>query len=175
MDIPDWFLTITDVAIGLAGFSGLVVALRRGEGPLSDIQKFRMGVLFGMAFGALFLSLVPNLLADIGLDDGGIWQFASLAMITWSMFFMYMWISRSRQVSRTAPEIFDRRAFIVMTVGHVTNLTLQFSVALAVLESNAAGVFGAGLLWYLVHGSQQFVRMLFIQPKVDHHKDDHVE
>jgi hypothetical protein len=163
--IPDWYQTIAEIAIGLAGFSGLAVALRRDTGPLSDIQKFRMSVLFGMAFGALFLSLVPHVLATLGVSDELLWGSASLAMVAWSLFFMYMWILRSRRIAKSVPEIFNRKAFAAMTVGHIVNLLLQAGVAFAWFESNTAGVFGLGLIWYLIHGSQQFVRMLFIQPR----------
>ena len=55
--IPDSLQTIAEISIGLAGFSGLVVALRKGSGPLDDIQKYRLRILFSLSFGAMFLSL----------------------------------------------------------------------------------------------------------------------
>ena len=33
------------------------------------------------------------------------------------------------------------------------------------IESRAPGVYSLGLIWYLIHAAQQFVRMLFIQPR----------
>jgi hypothetical protein len=166
--IPDWYQTITEVAIGLAGFSGLVVALRRGTGPLSEIQKFRMSVLFGMTFGALFLSMTPGVLTTFGVIEKTTWALSATAMIVWSSLFVYYWISRSRQVAGTVPEIFHWRVFTVMTIGHIGNLLLQLGLLFSLTDLAAPGIFGAGLLWYLVHGSQQFVRMLFIQPRVEH-------
>lgn len=168
MNVPDWFQTITEVAIGLAGFSGLAVALRRDTGPLSDVQKFRMGVLFGTAFGALFLSLFPYLLQSQGLSDNVLWRISSLGMALWSLSFLYLWVTQSRRVAKAAPEIFSRTAFTVMSAGHVANLCLQLAVAGSLIEENGAGFFGAGLVWFLAHSAQQFVRMLFIQPKDDH-------
>lgn len=165
MSIPDWYQTVTEVAIGLAGFSGLAVALRRGTGPLSEIQKFRMSVMFGMTFGALFLSMTPAVLADLGVPGKETWAIASIAMIVWSLLFMYLWMSRSRRVAATVPEIFDWRAFSAMTSGHVINLLAQLAALFSWFDVSASGIFGAGLVWYLVHGSQQFVRMLFIQPR----------
>lgn len=165
MSIPGWYQTVAEIAIGLAGFSGLVVALRHDKGPLSEIQKFRMGVLFGMAFGALFLSLVPHVLAALGLRDGLLWSYASLAMVAWSLIFVYLWISHSRRIARSVPEIFNRKAFATMTAGHIVNMCLQGGVVFASFEANASGIFGLGLIWYLIHASQQFVRMLFIQPR----------
>lgn len=168
MSIPDWFQTIAEVAIGLAGFSSLVVALRRDAGPLSNIQKFRMSVLFGMAFGAMFLSFTPWLLSASGVSPDFVWKIAALTMITWSVGFMYFWMSRSRRVAQSTPEIFNWRAFSTMTAGHIVNLVLQFSIVLSWFTDTAPGIFGCGLVWYLMHGSQQFVRMLFVQPRDEH-------
>lgn len=168
MDIPDWYQTVAEIAIGLAGFSGLAVALRRDVGPLSEIQKFRMGVLFGMTFGALFLALLPGLLFDFGVANSMLWPLASAIMIVWSLLFMYLWLSRSRRVARSAPEIFNWLALSIMTTGHVLNLVLQFGFLFAWFGFEPQGVFGAGLIWYLTHGAQQFVRMLFIQPREEH-------
>ncbi len=62
--------TIAEISIGLAGFSGLVVALREGSGSLDDIQKYRLRILFSLSFGAMFLSLLPDTLMNFGVQDG---------------------------------------------------------------------------------------------------------
>jgi hypothetical protein len=55
-----------------------------------------------------------------------------------------------------------------MTAGHIVNLVLQFGIVLSWFTDTAPGIFGGGLVWYLMHGSQQFVRMLFVQPRDEH-------
>lgn len=72
---------------------------------------------------------------------------------------------RSFRVAKRAPEIFTLRAFTIMSVGHLTILCIQLAVVFDWTEIYAPGVFGAGPIWNLIHGSQQFVRMLFIQPR----------
>jgi hypothetical protein len=39
MIIPGSFQTVAEISIGFAGFSGLIVALRKDAGPLTDVQK----------------------------------------------------------------------------------------------------------------------------------------
>ncbi len=165
MTIPDWFQTIAEIGIGLAGFSGLVVALRKQAGPLSSIQIYRMRILFALSFGAMFLSLLPDLMSDLGLDELKIWRSSSLTMSVYSGLFLYWWIASSRRIAKTVPEIFTWRAFSIMATGHTINLLLQVAVLSSALDASAAGVYGAGLIWYLIHASHQFVRMLFIQPR----------
>ena len=67
--MPQSLQVIAEVSIAFAGFSGLIVALRKRGGPLTDIQKLRLGVLLGLAFGALFLALLPELLQFSGTSN----------------------------------------------------------------------------------------------------------
>jgi len=163
--IPDSLQTIAEISIGLAGFSGLVVALRKDPGPLDDIQKYRLRILFSLSFGAMFLALLPDTLVNFGVPDERVWFVSSAAIFTYSFLFNAWWIMSSGRMARVAPEIFSWGAFSTMATGHTIVLLLQLAVMLGFLESRAPGVIGLGLIWYLVHAAQQFVRMLFIQPR----------
>ena len=167
--IPDSLQTIAEISIGLAGFSGLVVALRKDPGPLDDIQKYRLRILFSLSFGAMFLSLLPDTLVSFSVPDERIWFNSSATMFGYSLLFILWWLLSSRGVAKVAPEIFDWRAFFTMATGHTIVLLLQLAVMIGFLEGRAPGVFSLGLIWYLVHAAQQFVRMLFIQPRSSLH------
>jgi len=165
MDAPASIQTIAEVSIGLAGFSGLVVALRRDTGPLDEVQKYRLSVLFALSFGALFLALVPDLLAALSLPAARTWPTASGVLFLYSLFFVWWWAGSSRKIAKVAPEIFDWKAFSCMALGHFIVLLLQLGMLLGYAEARAPGIFVLGLTWYLLHATQQFVRMLFIQPR----------
>ena len=60
-------------------------------------------------------------------------------------------------------------AFSTMATGHTIVLLLQLAIVLGLLENRAPGVIALGLIWYLIHAAQQFVRMLFVQPRVSQH------
>ena len=55
MEFQETLATVAQIAVALAGFSGLVVVLRRDKGPLNEIEKYRMSVLLATAFGAMFI------------------------------------------------------------------------------------------------------------------------
>jgi hypothetical protein len=160
----DFFQTIAEIGIGLGGFSGLVVALRRDAGPLTDVQKYRLSILFSMSFGAIFLSFVPDLYINLGMPVASLWIFASSLLATYSILFLFWWIRASRRVAKVAPEIFSTGPFVFMSTGHVVVLLLQLGVIFGVTDDSRSGFFSFGLVWYLISGSQQFIRMLFIQP-----------
>jgi hypothetical protein len=74
-------LGITQVAVTLAGFSGLVVAIR-GASPEAwharDIWSLTW--MFGSSFGALFLALLPLVLAAFHIREELIWRSGDLVL-----------------------------------------------------------------------------------------------
>ena len=60
---------------------------------------------------------------------------------------------------------FHWSAYARMAVGHAIILFLLVSVVLGFEPAESAGILHLGLIWYLIHAAQQFVRMLFIQPR----------
>lgn len=157
--------TIAEISLGLAGFSGLIVALRRNAGPLDEIWKYRMSVLFALAFGAMFLALLPSLLVNLGAGEQRIWRYASGLFCVYSMVFLAWWIVPSRRIARVVPEIFNWRAFNTMLAGHFIVFGLQLTLVFGLFTGRESGIFTSGLTWYLIHATQQFIRMLFISPR----------
>jgi len=165
MDLPESFQTVAEISIAFAGFSGLIVALRRDAGPLDAVQKYRLRVLLTLAFGAMFLSLMPEALANLGFGQETVWVYSCAAMAAYSALFLLWWVLASRRIVRLVPEIFHWSAFSRMAAGHFVILLLQLSVVLSFSRFDGAGILNLGLIWYLIHAAQQFARMLFIQPK----------
>src|SRR5213595_1845599 len=70
MEQEAFLLAIAQIAVTLAGFSGLVVAIR-GDSPAEwdarDIWSLTW--MYGTSFGALFLSLLPLVFASFHLRD----------------------------------------------------------------------------------------------------------
>lgn len=166
MSLPDALQTIAEISIAFAGFSGLIVAFRRDRGPLTNVEKYRLRVLLTLAFGAMFLSFLPQLLLLFGIPDQRIWQFSAAGLGLYSGFFVFWWLSASREIMRQVPEIFHWFAFSRMAAGHIIVIGLQAGVVLMLIESRAVAIYLIGLVWYLLHAAQQFVRMLFVQPRM---------
>lgn len=163
MDTPSSLQTIAEISIAFAGFSGLVIAFRRNAGPLTDVHKYRLRVLLTLAFAAMFLSLLPDLLAESGLRPPALWLGAIGAATLFSVGFLGWWILASRRMMRLVPEIFDRFAVARMAAGHLAIIVLLVSVGLFA-TGFASAAYVAAMTWYLVHAAQQFSRMLFIHP-----------
>ncbi len=61
---------MSELLVAIAGFSVLLFALRRGEGPRA---LFRAHATVGSAFLALGMSLVPQVLGRIGVAPESVW------------------------------------------------------------------------------------------------------
>ena len=166
MDIPNFFQVVAEIGVAIAGFSGLIVSLRKASGPLTTVQKFRLRILLLMAFGAMFLSLLPELLVFCGAAPSTVWKLCSLTLCVYSVVFMVWWVAASARIKKAEPQIFNRFAYFRMAAGHGLVIVLQVAFLASFVDSGIA-VFAIGLAWYLLHSAQQFTRMLFVHAKSD--------
>jgi hypothetical protein len=167
MEIPQVLQTVSEISIAFAGFSGLVVALRKNPGPLTNVQKYRLRVLLALAFGAMFLSMLPELLMNAGASPQKVWIYSSALAVMYSGVFLAWWLIASRRMMRLVPEIFSWFAVSRMATGHLAAIILLLATIASLFKENASAAYIAALIWYLMHAAQQFSRMLFIQPRND--------
>ncbi len=71
--------SITEFAIVLAGFSGLVIAIGSKDGKSSPLTKHRTLCMLSFSFAAAFGSLLPTLALSFGISN--IWAFSSYGLI----------------------------------------------------------------------------------------------
>lgn len=172
MHVPQSLQTIAEISIAFAGFSGLIVALRKKAGPLTKLEKFRLQILLILAFGAMFLSFLPEVLQSLELESRDAWMYAGTVLCLYSVVFLVWWVRKSRNLAHVAPEIFDWGAFSRMAVGHVAIILLQLAAIFSLVDDKGATAYVIALIWYLIHAAQQFARMLFVQPNSQKHSSE---
>jgi len=164
MEEKELLLTIAQTALGIAGFSGVMSAFMKRPGKLTTVEAYRVGVLLGISFSAMFLAFLPLLLGAMGSTVPRLWVVASAAMAAFSIVALSIFLLASWRISRQAPEIFNAWVMGATALGHFANIVLQLVNAAHAGGVSASGIYVAGLLWYLFHAAMQFSRMLFIQP-----------
>jgi hypothetical protein len=165
MEFPEYLQTIGEVGIGLVGFSGLILALRRSVGPLSEIHKYRLQILLSLSFGAIFLSFLPELLFTFGVSTSSLWKISSACLSLYSLLFLFWWLSRTIGLKKPNPEVFTWAVFWSLVSAHIIVVFIQFAYVFSIFDIAGAAAFSLALMWYLLHSAHQFVRMLFVQPK----------
>jgi hypothetical protein len=145
MESEGFLLAIAQIAVALAGFSGLVVATR-GASPSGWHPRdiWSLSWMFGASIAALFMALLPLLLSFFRLREEVIWAAASLVMATFMVIFALTMAWSSRHLSRLGhrPRV---RYFSVAA-------TLLFLICGCLAGLNALGMFPRVRIGFFVLG-----------------------
>lgn len=165
MDETSLLITFSQMALGLAGFSGITIAFVRQPGRLTPLESYRLSLLFGTTFGAMFLGLLPVGLPLLGLGEDVAWRVSSAVMAIVAVVFVGSRLGPTLRFMRETPEVFHRRILGSIAVVHIVNAAVQAASAAGAFDGRRGGVYVWGILWFLLHGAQQFARILFIRPR----------
>ena len=165
MEGAEILATVAQIAVTLAGFTGIVVVLGDPGARLVPIQTYRVAILLVLSLGAMTLALIPSALFLAGLRGASVWRPASALLAAFSALLLLVFIPLTVRFRRHFPEIFNPKILLSLAAGHALNLVVQAAVAAGAFERERAGLYVLGLLWLLLHGAYQFVRILFIPLK----------
>jgi hypothetical protein len=156
--------TIAEVAVGLAGFSGLVLVLGQRRDHLTSLDKYRLILLLTPSLAALFLALAPLALLETGIAPTVLWRTASGVQALTCLGIVVGFAPWTRRAMREAPEVFHRSQLAIVAVGYLLNGVVQGLHAAGVFGSQNSGVYLIGLVFLLLHAGHQFVRILMVRP-----------
>jgi Ca2+/H+ antiporter len=143
--------SVVEVAIGMAGFAGIVAAIRQRDiTRWPQQQRLLLQMLFAASAAAIAFALLPALLAEAELSRPTVWRFGSGALVIW---FVSIGAFRFDQARRNAVPFPFRGGFAAWTGFLVLLQTLN--LALSVSWPYLIGAFGL-----LVNGFIFFLRLL---------------
>jgi len=162
-DLTEALATIAEVAIGLAGFSGIVVVLSRTfERRLTPLERYRMFLLLVPSLAASFLALA--IMALYASEVPGALRIGSGLLAVFCLGFPASQVRKTIKFYRRVPELFQAPVLWGLLGGYLAVATLSLLHAAGVLGEAPSVVF-IGLLWPLFQSALQFARMLFIRPR----------
>lgn len=123
IEASDELLTISELAIGLAGFAGVVVAFA-DRGELRQSDRYRFIGLFSQALTVALLSFVPFGFHHAGQVGGAIWRASSGVAIVFFLFHAWLIGVRVRPEFSSA-EAVPRFAAPTLSTLAMINLLLQ--------------------------------------------------
>ncbi len=151
-----------EFGVGLAGFSGVVVAFGRRSSALKQDDRFRIMMLLAFSLFPAFVGTLPTVLGAFGLSDTeavqalGIFLSAALAILIVMPF-----VVASRMSS-------EARSSLSMTIWYFsiggTVITLAWNALNLIGWPNpiSAGPIVATLVWLLFLASLMFLRLLLV-------------
>lgn len=168
-DLTEALATISEVAVGLAGFSGIVVVLSRTfERRLTPLERYRMFLLLVPSLATSLLGLA--ILALYASDVPGALRLGSGLLAVFCFGFPASQFRRTIIFYRRVPELFQAPVLWGILAGYIIVGTVSLLHAVGILSESPSIVL-LGLLWPLFQSALQFARMLFIRP-VDPDADD---
>jgi len=153
---------VAEVAIALAGFSSIVIALRGGIDAVTSFAYIRLWRLLETSLAAVLFALIPLALHYAGVPEPTLWRIASGGLCVYifgaQVYMFIRWWAQWR--SPAIPWGFNAPV-----------LACQLGVVV-LLGSNTGpgGEFGpylASLLWYLSLSAMYFARLLLRQRQGD--------
>ena len=161
MQDSDLLQTIAEIAIALAGFTGVVAFLgERARGKWRSVDLFRFSNLLGTSIAALLLSFAPILLFKLGAPEAAAWRSSSGLIAV----YLVIGLLRSIRGLRSLP----KRERLEIPAPALSVVFVIMAAVGALLVSNAAGFAYpgesgpvlVGLVSLLGFSSFQFVRLL---------------
>jgi hypothetical protein len=156
------FEILAEVAIGIAGFGSIAIALGRDGSGWESGDFFRTSALLLTSLGALFLALLPIGLAETDLAPEWIWRGSSAALITFiAVSSPVLYRLRQRHLSRDlwfGPALY---AFIGTAIVGTVLAQLLNCLGLVFAPNPASFFFGVFML--LMFASIMLVRIVFFR------------
>ena len=163
IDVASALLTLAQVAIGLAGFSAILVALSGKPHQWTPVDAFRIRNILAFSFQSVFLSLIPFVLAFFSLPESTVWKVSLLIIAIASLGNVLLVLSGVYRLSR--PERAVLKAVVVSTVTAIlfTMAAVELLAAFGIVRP-APGVFFLGLVVLLGVSTVLVARFLFARP-----------
>ncbi len=169
MMIPDALLTISELGLGLAGFSGVILVFEGSPTSMHPVDWTRIRMLLTVSLGTMVLSLMPFGLEMFNSVDTELWRVACGLGAFWNLVIGAIFFPDVMRLTR------DERAdlFAGGRIGYVLT-TILFALgiiaffvhllyAIGAIEGNGAGLFFLGNVWLLVLAAYLFASMVFVR------------
>lgn len=151
---------ISQLALGLAGFSGVMVAFARPSGGFDPVERFRLRALIYASFGAMFLAIIPFAVFGGPWTESSSWRVLGATMTIYVIVGLSVLPAAAFRLRRDHPQQFPLPLVVFQLGNHVTTLFLAL-IILFRLTDHLASAYTLVLILLLVHGAIAFVRVLF--------------
>jgi hypothetical protein len=158
VDHGDILLTLAEVSVAFAGFSGVVAVFgRRDPGTWSFADRLRFSTLVHSSLSSLLLCIVPFGLLAFNVAEASVWRSLSALFVLYAILASFLSIRRLLAISSS-----ERAEFTVIVIPVIFAI-LATIVALNIYNVAVGATFGpflVALIFLLVLSSYFFARML---------------
>jgi len=163
VDVANALLAMAQIAIGLAGFSAILVALSGKPHQWKPVDAFRIRNILAFTFQSVFLSLTPFVLAFFPLAESTVWKVSLLIIALATFAAVLLVLSGVYRLSRSERAVLNGLVVSTVTATLGTMAAIELLAAFGIVRP-AAGVFFLGLVVLLGVSTVLVARFLFARP-----------
>jgi hypothetical protein len=163
MDIANTLLTFAQVAIGLAGFAAILIALSGKPHQWTPVDAFRIRNILAFSFESVFLSLVPFVLTFFSVREAAVWQLSLWVLALASFGGVVQILAGVYRLSRANRAVLKYMVICSVTVVLSVMTVIELLAACGTIHP-ASAVFFLGLVVLLGVSAVLVARFLFARP-----------
>ena len=152
-----------EFGVGLAGFSGVVVAFSLRSGKLNDFDKFRVVLLLISALLPAFISTLHMVLASFGIFDTAAWRILGTSVLFGLAVIIVLPIISVRRMSSDARSSLSPVIWYISMGGTVLVFFWNGLNLIGWPSPLSFGPILATLVWFLFLASLMFLRLLLVR------------
>ncbi|MEM7194438.1 MAG: hypothetical protein AAF402_05780 [Pseudomonadota bacterium] len=156
MTHSDTLIALSQLSVALAGFSGIIVALRQRSltsWPEHELVRFRY--MLELAVYSIGFDLLPLLVNALGFDALFSWQFCSILLSVW----LVIRIFQTATIQKTIRDRLSLVWFYIYQLGSGAVILALAANAMGLSTFSAYGIYLFGLAWLLFFSLSLFVRL----------------
>jgi hypothetical protein len=155
--------TLAEVAIALAGFTGVVAVLgRRASGAWPPLDLLRLHMLLATSVGVLMLSFIPALLEALNISGTSLWQIANFIQLVIHSAGLVVLAGRVRKLDASQWPRVERLWTLILIPISLSLILAQLLNVLGALAGIGFFIYFSGLLYLLLVAVLHFVLLLVV-------------
>jgi len=163
IDVANALLALAQVAVGVAGFSAILIALSGKPHQWTPVDAFRIRNILALSFQSVFLSLVPFVLAFFSLPEPTVWRVSLLILAIGSLGGVVLVLTGVYRLSSSERAVL--KTLVVSSVAAVLCVMAAAELLAAFgIVRPASGVFFLGVVALLGVSTVLVARFLFARP-----------
>ena len=156
-------LTLAQVAVGLAGFSAILVALSGKPHQWTPVDAFRIRNILAFSFQSVFLSLIPFVLTFFSLPESAVWRASLLTLAIATLAGVVLILIGVYRLSPSERAVLKAAVVSAVSVVLCAMAAVELLAAFGIVRP-ASGVFFLGLVVLLGVSAVLVARFLFARP-----------
>jgi len=154
---------ITEFAIVVAGFAGLVVAIAQRGGRVHPLDRYRMVTMLLYSFTAAFGALLPTIMHSFEIEGAKVWRLSGLCLAL----LVAANLIATQRYQRILTD--DQRGqlrwwmYALVMVGNGAIIAWLVGNYVGLLPGPASAPYFCGLVWQLVLATILFVRLIVVE------------